>query len=36
MTIATTTEARENLFKLVNDANENHEPIHIKGKNIML
>ncbi len=32
MTIVTTTEARKNLFKLVNDANEYHEPIHIKGK----
>lgn len=33
MTIVTITEAKRNLFKLVNDAHEHHEPVHIKGKN---
>jgi len=32
MSIITTTEARANLFKLVEQINTSHEPVHIKGK----
>ena len=32
MTIYTTTEARSKLFQIVNETNETHEPIYIKGK----
>ena len=30
--ILTTTEARANLYKLIDVANESHEPIYISGK----
>lgn len=32
MNIINVTEARNNLFQLINQTNLSHEPIHIKGK----
>ena len=32
MTIYTTTEARSKLFQIVNETNQTHQPIFIKGK----
>lgn len=32
MTIYNTTEARKKFFQLIDDANEKHEPIYIKGR----
>ena len=32
MKTLTTTEARKNIYKLVDQANDTHEPIQIKGK----
>lgn len=32
MTIYTTTEARSKLFQIVNETNQTHEPVYIKGK----
>ena len=33
MKTLTTTEARKNIYKLIDQANETHEPIQITGKN---
>ena len=32
MTIYTTTEARKNIYKMVDETNKTHMPIYIKGK----
>ncbi len=33
MKILSVTEARKNIYKLINQASDSHEPIHITGKN---
>lgn len=33
MTIYTTTQARSNLYKLIEQVSKSHKPIHISGKN---
>ena len=32
MPIMTATDARKNLYRLIDEVNESHEPIHISGK----